>query len=142
MNNSPITIKGNATKDAELATTATGSSKATFAVAVENRYQKNDEWVSETSFFNVVAWRWLADDVARNVRKGSRVLVSGRLQQRSYEDSNDGSTKYVVELIADDVALSVGGVQSYERRTKESANAGASQGGAVTSNVDDGSSLW
>lgn len=126
MNKSPVTLIGNVTRDPEHSTTSNNQSRVAFSVAVENRYfnKKADSWESDTSFFDVTAWRWLADDVARTVEKGMRVIVSGRLDQRSWED-NDGQRRSKVEVVADDIAIHVGGLESAERRVRSQPAAAA-----------------
>lgn len=128
MNNSPVTLRGNLVADPEVKPVG-NSTNATFRIAVEHRFQKDGEWESTTSFLQVVCWRWVAEDVARVLEKGSKVVVTGRLTQRSYE-TTEGDKRYVVEVVADDVALSLGGVDSYQKRTASSsgrASSGASR---------------
>ena len=59
--------------------------QASFGVAVSRRYQVNNEWQEQTSFFNVVAWGTLGENAAASLTKGTRIIVTGRLEQRSYE---------------------------------------------------------
>jgi single-strand DNA-binding protein len=77
-------------------------------VAVNRRWQnrESNEWEESTSFFDVVTWRDLAENVALSLTKGSRVLVSGRLEQRSWE-TDGGERRSKVEIVADDVAASL-----------------------------------
>ena len=100
-----ITISGNITRDPEMRYTPSGVSKVTFGVAVNRswRNQQTQEWDEQTSFFNVVAWRQLAENVGASLAKGSRVVVSGRLEQRSWE-TEQGEKRSIVEIVADDVA--------------------------------------
>ena len=103
-----ITISGNITRDPEMRYTPSGVSKVTFGVAVNRswRNQQTQEWEEQTSFFNVVAWRQLAENVGASLTKGSRVVVSGRLEQRSWE-TEQGEKRSIVEIVADDVAPSL-----------------------------------
>src|SRR5437016_6433052 len=103
-----ITISGNITRDPEMRYTPSGISKVTFGVAVNRswRNQQTQEWEEQTSFFNVVAWRQLAENVSASLTKGSRVVVSGRLEQRSWE-TESGEKRSIVEVVADDVAPSL-----------------------------------
>lgn len=112
-NQTPITVIGNLTDDPKI-TKVGDSTKAYFSVAAEHRYQKEGEWVGEPSFIPVVAWRDLADQVEVNLSKGIRVNVTGRLDQRSYE--KDGERKTVFEVVADDIAVSVRGINGVTRR--------------------------
>ncbi len=101
-----ITIAGNLTREPELRFTTGGRATCSFSVAVSRRYQVNNEWKEETSFLNVVAWAQLAENVAASLTKGARVIVSGRMEQRSYEDK-DNVKKYIYEVVADDVGPSL-----------------------------------
>lgn len=96
-----VTIVGNCTRDPELRYTPAGQAQCSFSVAVNRRWQnkQSQEWEEQTSFFNVVAWGSLAENLSESIAKGARVVVSGRLEQRSWE--TDGEKKSVVELVAD-----------------------------------------
>ena len=102
-----VTIAGNLTRDPELRFLDGGAATAGFGLAVSRRWfdkTKND-WNEVTSFFDVVAWRTLADNVAENLKKGDRVVVTGRLEQRSWE--KDGEKRSKVEIVAEDIASSL-----------------------------------
>lgn len=103
-----ITLCGNVTRDPELRFLPNGTGNATFGVAVNRRWhnKQTDDWEEQVSFFNVVAWRDLAENVAASLAKGDRVIVTGRLEQRSYE-TTDGEKRTVVEVIADEVGPSL-----------------------------------
>ena len=98
-----VTIVGNVTRDPELRYTPAGAAVANFGVAW-NRKGKNDEDV--VSFFDITCWRNLAENVSESITKGSRVIVYGRLDQRSWENQ-DGERRSKVEIVADDVAPSL-----------------------------------
>lgn len=95
-----ITIIGNLTRDPEIAETPTGVTVCKFAVAV-NRNYKDDNGEVVTDFFNVVAWRTLAETCGKYLRKGKKVAIVGTLQNRSYTD-RDGIKRYVTEIIAEE----------------------------------------
>ncbi len=103
-----ITISGNITRDPEMRYTPSGVSKLSFGVAVNRswRNQQTQEWEEQTSFFNVVAWRQLAENAGASLAKGTRVVVSGRLEQRSWE-TEQGEKRSIVEVVADDIAPSL-----------------------------------
>ena len=102
-----VTIVGNATREPELRFTASGQAVATFGVAVNRRWQnRNNEWEESTSFFDVTCWAQLAENVAESVPKGGRVVVTGRLDQRSWE-TQEGDKRSKVDIVADDVAPSL-----------------------------------
>ena len=108
-NNNTITIVGNVTREPELRFTANGRSQLTLGLAVNHRYpdrSRPGEWVEETSFFNVVCWADLAENVSASVQKGSRIIVMGRLRQRSWETDNN-EKRSVVEVIAEEVGPSL-----------------------------------
>ena len=94
-------LVGRLTKDPELRQTQSGISVATFKLAV-NRTFTNGNGEREADFIPCVIWRKQAENVAQYVKKGSLVGVEGRLQTRSY-DANDGSKRFVMELVADSV---------------------------------------
>ena len=107
-NGNNITVVGNATRDPELRFTASGQAVASFGVAVNRRWQnrQTNEWDEATSFFDVTCWAQMAENVAESVQKGTRVVVSGRLDQRSWEtDNNEKRSK--VEIVADEIAPSL-----------------------------------
>ncbi len=103
-----VTIVGNLTDDPELRYTPNGAAVVKFRVAVNRR--RRDEvgnWTDgETSYFTVNAWRTLAENVAESLTRGTRVLVAGRLQMRSWE-TQDGDKRTVVEIEADEIGPSL-----------------------------------
>ncbi|MDE0803915.1 MAG: single-stranded DNA-binding protein [Acidimicrobiales bacterium] len=102
-----VTIIGNVTRDPELRYLNSGTALASFGVAWNNRYKdRNGEQVEETSFFDVTCWRDLADNVAESISKGDRVIIYGRLDQRSWE-TQEGDKRSKVEIQADEVAPSL-----------------------------------
>jgi single-strand DNA-binding protein len=101
-----VTLVGNITRDPELRYTTGGRGVASFGLAVNRRYQKNGEWQEETSFFNVVAWADLGENLAASTSKGDRLIVTGRLEQRSYE-TKEGEKRQVIEVIADEAGPSL-----------------------------------
>ena len=102
-----VTVVGNLTAEPEIKTTKTGSSVLKVGVAVNRRWKnKQDEWEEEASFFDVNAWGELADNVASSLSKGSRVIISGRLEQQSWENK-EGQKQSKVVLVADDIGVSL-----------------------------------
>jgi len=119
-----ITVVGNVTRDPELRFTQGGMAVANFGIAWNKRKQDGEE---EVSFFNVSCFRQLAENVAESLQKGSRVVVYGMLQQRSW-DTPDGDRRSAVEIIADDVAPSLRWA-SADIRKNEFRGDGGGQGG-------------
>jgi single-strand DNA-binding protein len=102
-----ITVVGNLTREPELRYTPSGAAVAKFGIAVNRFYNnRNGERVEQTDFFNVNAWRQLAENVAESLSTGTRVVVTGRLQSRSWE-TEDGQRRTVVEIEADEVGPSL-----------------------------------
>jgi single-strand DNA-binding protein len=129
-----ITVVGNITRDPEMRFTPSGVSKVTFGVACNRSWQnrQTNEWEEQTSFFNVVCWRELADNVGASLKKGTRVVVTGRLEQRSWE-TEQGEKRSVVEIVADEIAPSLrwatATVNKNDRRGGDGAGGGGAGGG-------------
>jgi single-strand DNA-binding protein len=96
-----VFLVGNLTKDPELATTNSGVSVCRFTLAVQRRYS-NSEGERETDFLNIIVWRALGENAHKYLKKGSKCAVDGTIQTRSY-DAQDGSKRYVTEIVADNV---------------------------------------
>jgi single-strand DNA-binding protein len=123
MNTSPITIIGNITAQPEMTFTQSGQAKLAFSVATSHVWYDSDGQKQEkTSFFNVAAWRYLAENSARTLEKGIGVIVHGRLEQRSYEDK-EGNNRTFIELVADEIGILTRSLEEVTRRTA-SANSG------------------
>ena len=104
-----LTVTGNLTGDPELRFTATGTAVVAFTVAASRRVydQATGKWQDgDTLFLRCSAWRELADHAAESLTKGMRVIVTGRLKQRSYE-TTEGDKRTVYEVDADDVGPSL-----------------------------------
>ena len=96
-----VFLIGNLTRDPEVSETSGGVSVCHFSIAVNRSYTSSDG-ERQTDFFNVTAWRGLADTDGRYARKGNKVAVSGSIQMRTYED-NQGIKRTAVDVIAQDV---------------------------------------
>ena len=94
-------INGRLTRDPELRTTQNQVAVATFTVAVDRKF-KDQNGERQADFINVVAWRERADFVSKYFHKGSKIIVMGSIQTRTYEDK-DGNKRTATEIIADDV---------------------------------------
>ena len=96
-------IVGNLTRDPELRTTPNGSSVCSFSVAVNRTYRDaNGEQKEDVSFIDCSAWGKLGEMISQYAKKGTGVLVSGRLDQRSWEDKNTGQKRSRVEIVVED----------------------------------------
>lgn len=134
-NGNTVTVVGNLTRDPELRFTPSGVAKAQLGVAVNRRWQnrQTNEWEEATSFFNVVCWRDLAENVGESLTQGARVIITGRLDQRSWE-TDQGERRSVVEIVADEIGPSLrwatADVSKTNRRAAEPVAAGGGGGGA------------
>ena len=133
---SKVIIMGNLTRDPEVRTTPNGANVTSFGVAVNRTYKDGSgNNVEQVSFFNCSAWGRIGETIGRYAKKGSGVLVSGRLEQRSWEDKNTGQKRSTVEIIVEDFKfLPRGGEQG-----GGSYNGGASYGGGSSNGASSGS---
>lgn len=100
-NENSMHLVGTAGRDPELKYTTSGRAVCSFGLAVNRRWKdRNDEWQEQTSWFNVTAWGDLGENVAASLTKGARVIVVGRMEQRSYE-TREGEKRTVYDLVAD-----------------------------------------
>jgi single-strand DNA-binding protein len=129
MADNSITVVGNLTRDPEMRYTATGQANVRLGIAVSRRWQnrQTNEWEERTSFFNIVCWGDMAENVNESVAKGTRVVVNGRLEQRSWE-TEQGEKRSVVEIVADEVGPSLRWATAEVKRA-ERRSGGASGGG-------------
>jgi single-strand DNA-binding protein len=133
-NGNTVTLVGNITRDPELRFTNTGQATASFGLAVNRRWQnrQTQEWEEATSFIDVVCWREMAENAAESLTRGARVLVTGRLEQRSWE-TPDGDKRSKVEVVADEIGPSIrwatAQVTKNERRGPSEGGGGGGGGG-------------
>lgn len=105
---------------------------ANISVADSRRYQdRNGDWQEETSFFRGTCWRDVAENVAESLTKGSRVIISGRLKQRTWE-TKEGEKRNVVELDIQDIGPSLRWATAAVTRTPRSDSGGGNYGGGNT----------
>lgn len=110
MSNTPITVIGNLTADPELRFTASGAAVANFTVASTPRKfnkQTNEFEDGETLFMRCSVWREAAENVAESLARGVRVIVTGNLVSRSWEDKDTGQKRTVMEMQVDEVGPSL-----------------------------------
>ena len=127
MSGNNVTIVGNITRDPELRFTPSGQANARIGVAVNRKWQDRNsgEWQEATSFFDVICWRELAENVSESLKRGTRDIVTGRLEQRTWEQ--EGNKRSVVEIIADEVAPSLRWATAKVEKTER--RSGGDQGG-------------
>ena len=121
-------ITGNLTRDPEVRALPSGTSVTNFAVAVNRVYRdSNGENKEDVSFFDCVAWGKAGEIINQYARKGTGILVSGRLSQRTWDDKNGGGKRARVEIVVEDFNF-LGG--SSENRNDSSYGGGDSYGGS------------
>ncbi len=137
-----ITLIGNLVNDPELRFTPSGAAVAKFTVASTPRYmdRTTNEWKDgDTLFLQCQIWRQAAENVAESLTRGMRVMVSGRLKQRSYE-TKEGEKRTVFEVEVDEVGPSLRNATAKVTKTTRQAGSGAAvgtpAGGAATSSDD------
>ncbi|MBJ7381083.1 MAG: single-stranded DNA-binding protein [Acidimicrobiia bacterium] len=132
MADNTITVVGNLTRDPEIRYTAGGQAKATLGIAVSRGWvnKQTNEREERTSFFNVIVWGEMADHCSESLQKGNRVIVSGRLEQRSWE-TEQGEKRSIVEIAADEIGPSLRWATAEVKRTerREGGNFGNNSGG-------------
>jgi len=130
MADNSITIVGNLTRDPEIRYTSSGQANARLGIAVSRRWQNRQtyEWEERTSFFNVVAWGDMAENISDTLGKGNRVIVNGRLEQRSWE-TDQGEKRSVVEVVADEIGPSLRWATASVTRSERRGGGGQPGGG-------------
>ena len=97
-----VYLIGNLTRDPEMRSTSSGIPVCNFSIAVNRRFKNAQTGQQETDFFNIVAWRQLAELCGRYLAKGRKVAVVGSIQTRTYE-AQDGSKRSAFDIVADEV---------------------------------------
>ncbi len=122
-----VTIMGNLTRDPELRSTPNGQSVCSLSLALNRSYKDAaGNWQEMTDFIDVVAWGPLAERTAQYLSKGRRALITGRLQQRSWEQ--DGQKRSKVEVLANDVTFMDAPSTGFGSSANSSADDGGHQG--------------
>lgn len=137
---SKVILAGNLVRDPEMRATTTGSQACNFTIAVNRVYRGNDGNTQEqVSYIDCVAWGKPGETIAQYTRKGSGLIVSGRLDQRSWEDKNTGQKRSRMEVVVEDFTFiggssSAGGDSTYSGPSKKSSTKVAS---AESAEADD-----
>ena len=130
-----VTLIGNLVDDPELRFTPSGVALAKLRFAVNRRWRGQDgEWQEDTSFFTGTVWREQAEAVAESLQKGTRVIVTGRLEQRSWE-TEQGDKRSVVEIQIDEVGPSLRWATATVNKTQRGDFGGSGGGGGGGGNI-------
>ncbi len=96
-------LAGRITKDLELRYTPKGTPVVNFTIAMDKRFKdESDQWQSVPVFIDIVAWKYNAENICKQAKKGTAIMVEGRIEMRSYTDSNNVNRK-VFEIWADNI---------------------------------------
>jgi single-strand DNA-binding protein len=130
MPDNTVTLVGNVTRDPELRYTPSGQAVATFGLAVNRRWQnrQTQDWEEQVSFFDIKCWAQMAENVGESINKGARVMVTGRLEQRSWE-TDQGDKRSKVEVVADEIGPSLRWATVDIRKNERREGGGGPQGG-------------
>lgn len=138
-------VIGNAGKDAEVRYTGTGKAVASFSVATTDSWKDkaSGQLQERTEWHNIVAWDRLAEICGEYVKKGTKVYIEGRIQNRSYDDK-DGNKRYISEIVANDLLLlsgrpEGGGGGGYDQGSAPAYGGGSNNGGGFNTNRGGGS---
>ncbi len=130
MPSNSVTLIGNLVDDPELRFTPSGVAMAKIRLAVNRRWRdRNQEWQEETSFFGGTCWREMAESVAESLQKGTRVIVTGQLEQRSWE-TQEGDRRSIIEIRIDEIGPSLRWATATVTRTPRSGGGDYGGGGA------------
>lgn len=144
MSGNAVQLVGNITRDPELRFTPAGQPTASFGLAVNRRWQnrQSGEWEEATSFFDVVAWRDLAENASASLKRGARVIVVGRMEQRSWE-TQEGEKRSKIEVIADEIGPSLRwATADVQKVSRDGAGAGAASSASSANASSSGSDNW
>ena len=119
-----VVLVGNLTEDPEMRFTPSGVPMVKIRLAVNRRWRdQNNEWQEETGYFNGTIWREYAENVSESLQKGARVIVTGRLEQRSWE-TEQGDRRSVVELQIEEIGPSLRWATATVNKTARSSGGG------------------
>ena len=135
-------IAGNVTRDPEMRTTPSGSQVCSFAIAVNRSYKDSSgAQQDQVSYLDCVAWGKSAEIISQYIKKGSQLLVSGRLEQRSWEDKNSGQRRSRTEIVVEDFSFIGGNNGGNGGSSYSGGSRGGSKAAAATEEIDTGSDI-
>jgi single-strand DNA-binding protein len=109
-----VTLLGHVGKDPEIRATQGGTTAANFSLATPERRKEGEEWVDHTEWHNLIAFQRTAEIVRDYVKKGSQILIEGKLQTQSWDDKESGQKRYKTVILISDLVLLGGGGQERE----------------------------
>ena len=122
-----VLLLGHVGKDPEIRATQGGMTVASLSLATPDRQKQGEEWVEKTEWHNLVAFQRTAEVVRDYVKKGSQILIEGKLQTSSWDDKESGQKKHRTEIIINDLTL-LGGGKGRENGNEASASSSKTNG--------------
>lgn len=121
MNGAEVCFVGTLGRDVELRFTPAGRAVGNTSIAVSRRYKKQgeDKWEEETTWWNLTIWGEMAENAASSLVKGTRVFVTGRVQQRNWED-DEGNKRTSLDIVVDEIGPSMRWATCVIERTERS----------------------
>ena len=113
-----FTIVGNLTQEPELRYTQGGTALCSGGIASNRRYKVNGQWEEPTSYFNFTAWRELAENIAASFGKGTRVVATGRMEQKTWVDK-EGNNRTTFDFVIDEIGPSLRWARAVVTRTEK-----------------------
>ncbi len=134
-----VFLLGHAGKAPEIRATQNGVTVANFSLATADRQKQGEEWVDKTEWHNIVAFKRTAEVIRDYVKKGSKVMIEGKIQTRSWDDKDSGQKKYRTEIIVNDLTL-FGDSQGSENGNGASRSSNSSTNGKASGGYSDSGS--
>lgn len=136
-----VFLLGSVGKEPEIRSTAGGMTVASFSLATSDRQKVDGEWVDKTEWHNVIAFQRTAEIIRDYVKKGSQILIEGKIQTRSWDDKSSGEKKYKTEILTNELTLlgeaSGGGKSSGSRQSAPASRPAATPVARPTTSNDD-----
>lgn len=117
MNGAEVSFTGTLGRDVELRFTPGGRAVGNTSIAVSRRFQKDGEWQETTTWWNLTIWGEMGENAAASLVKGNRVIVTGRVEQRQWED-DEGNKRTSMDLIVDEIGPSLRWATAQVERTE------------------------
>jgi single-strand DNA-binding protein len=132
-----VFLLGNVGKDPEIRSTAGGMTVASFTLATADRKKEGANWVDSTEWHNIVCFQRTAEIVRDYVKKGSQLLVEGKITNRSWDDKESGQKRYKTEILVNELTLLGGKSGSSEGGSYAKSNTTSYGGGSTPASQPD-----
>ena len=133
-----VILLGNLTADPELRTTPNGQNVTSFSLAINRTWNSaNGERQEETSFINCTAWGKTGEAIAKYVSRGRQLLVSGRLQQRTWQDKDTGKNRSAIDVVVEEFSFVSDGNRSGEGGSSSAPRGGSSVKEPIVEDISD-----